>query len=141
MAENLGFGPRAPFGLAIVCFAACFVVVTLTWSENYGNQVSKFNFLHSMAKSRLFSHIMLKSTILHSKWALLKSFCFFLILLRSITNLTHDFKSPFLDIEITIESQTRQHHFGWKIIQSAKSQKVISFSHFCNTNPILNLFN
>ena len=101
MAENLGFGPRAPFGLAIVCFAACFVVVTLTWSENYGNQVSKLNFLHSMAKSRLFSHIMLKSTILNSKRALLKSFCFFLILLRSITNLTHDFKSPFLDIEIT----------------------------------------
>ena len=44
----------------------------------------------------------LKSTILHSKWTLLKSCCFFLISLRSITNLAHDFKSPFLDIEITI---------------------------------------
>ena len=30
------------------------------------------------------------------------SCCFFLISLRSITNLAHDFKSPFLDIEITI---------------------------------------
>ena len=38
----------------------------------------------------------------HSKWTLLKSCCFFLISLRSITNLAHDFKSPFLDIEITI---------------------------------------
>ena len=39
-----------------------------------------------------------KSTILHSKS------CFFLISLRSITNLEHDFKSPFLDIEITIST-------------------------------------
>ena len=49
MAENLGFGPRAPFGLAIVCFAACFVVVAFTWSENYGNQVSKALFLDIFA--------------------------------------------------------------------------------------------
>ena len=34
--------------------------------------------------------------------ALLKSCCFFLISLRSIINLAHDFKSPFLDKEITI---------------------------------------
>ena len=107
MAENLGFGPRAPFGLAIVCFAACFVVVTLTWSENYGNQVSKLNFLHSMAKSRLFSHIMLKSTILDSKLILLTACGFFLISIRSI-------------IEITIESQTRQHHLGFRITMVEK---------------------
>ena len=52
----------------------------------------------------------LKSTFLpyhvkkhHStlKMDTLKSCCFFLISLRSITNLAHDFKSPFLDIEIT----------------------------------------
>ena len=38
----------------------------------------------------------------HSKWTLIKSCCFFLISLRSIINLAHDFKSAFLDIEITI---------------------------------------
>ena len=36
-----------------------------------------------------------------------KSCCFFLISLRSITNLAHDFKSPFLDIEITISSEKK----------------------------------
>ena len=51
---------------------------------------------------RLFSHIAYKSTILHSKWTPLKACCFFLISLRSIINLAHAFKSPFLDIEITI---------------------------------------
>ena len=43
---------------------------------------------------------MLRS-ILNSKWTLLKSCCFFPISLRSIINLAHNFKSPFLDIEIT----------------------------------------
>ena len=39
LAENLGFGPRAPFGLAIICFIFCFFIVASTWTENYGNQV------------------------------------------------------------------------------------------------------
>ena len=43
-----------------------------------------------------------KSTILHSKWTLLKACCFLLISLRSTINLAHAFKSSFLDIEITI---------------------------------------
>ena len=43
----------------------------------------------------------IKCTILHSKWTLKKVCCFFLISLRSIINLAHAFKSPFLDIEIT----------------------------------------
>ena len=47
-----------------------------------------------------------KSTILHSKWTHLKSCCFFLISLRSIINLAHDFKCPFLYIEITISNST-----------------------------------
>ena len=38
LAENLGFGPTAPFALAILCFFLCFFIVFLTWSENYGNQ-------------------------------------------------------------------------------------------------------
>ena len=50
------------------------------------------------------AHIMQKRTILHSKWTLLKSCCFFVISLRSIINLAHDFKSPLLDIEITIST-------------------------------------
>ena len=66
-------------------------VIILDINESY-NQIRNSIFLHSMEKS----------TILHSKWTLLKSCCFFLISLRSITNLAHDFKSPFLDIEITI---------------------------------------
>ena len=37
LAENLGFGPTAPFALAIPCFILCFFIVLLTWSENYGN--------------------------------------------------------------------------------------------------------
>ena len=56
-------------------------------------------FLHSEEK-KTFLPYHVKNTILHSKWTLLKSCCFFLISLRSITNLAHDFKSPFLDIEI-----------------------------------------
>ena len=64
-------------------------------------------FLHSMEKKSTkvdFSPIyrVKKSTILHSKWTHLKSCCVFLISLRSIINLAHDFKCPFLDIEITI---------------------------------------
>ena len=54
------------------------------------------------------------STILHSKWTLLKACCFFLISLCSIINLTHAFKSPFLDIEITISSIfSWTFHFYW----------------------------
>jgi len=37
LAENLGFGPTAPFALAVPCFCLCFFVVLFTWSENYGN--------------------------------------------------------------------------------------------------------
>ena len=55
------------------------------------------------------SHIVKKKKHhLHSKWTLLKSCCFFLISLRSIINLAHDFKSPFLDIEITISNKLYQ---------------------------------
>ena len=64
-------------------------------------------FLHSIDKTSTkvdFSPISCKkSAILHSKWTIFKSCCcFFLISLRSIRNLAHDFKSPLLDIEITI---------------------------------------
>jgi hypothetical protein len=41
LAETMAFGPTAPFGLAIPCFALCFVVVALTWEENYGNPDTK----------------------------------------------------------------------------------------------------
>ncbi len=39
LAENMKFGPTAPFALAIPCFAICFMIVAFTWEENYGNQV------------------------------------------------------------------------------------------------------
>ena len=38
LAENLNYGPAAPFAVAVPCFALCFLIVTFTWSENYGNQ-------------------------------------------------------------------------------------------------------
>ena len=38
LAESMGFGPTAPFALAIPCFCLCFFIVFWTWSENYGNQ-------------------------------------------------------------------------------------------------------
>ena len=42
---------------------------------------------------------------------ILKSFCFFLITLRSIINLTNDFKSPLLDIKITIAPASKPTYF------------------------------
>ena len=38
LAENLNYGPAAPFAVAVPCFALCFLIVTFTWTENYGNQ-------------------------------------------------------------------------------------------------------
>ena len=38
LAESLNYGPTAPFAVAIPCFALCFLIVALTWTENYGNQ-------------------------------------------------------------------------------------------------------
>lgn len=40
LAENMAMGPTAPFGLAVPCFGLCFFIVALTWTENYGNQVT-----------------------------------------------------------------------------------------------------
>ena len=37
LAESLKYGPTAPFAVAIPCFALCFLIVALTWKENYGN--------------------------------------------------------------------------------------------------------
>ncbi|TRY79466.1 hypothetical protein TCAL_08927 [Tigriopus californicus] len=36
-AETLGYGPVAPFMIAVACFALCLVVIIATWDENYGN--------------------------------------------------------------------------------------------------------
>ena len=66
-----------------------------------------------------------KSTILHSKWTLLKSCCFFLISLRSITNVAHDFQSLFLDIEIIIE--VPKHVFSSIILFCKYKYQGISF--------------
>ena len=51
--------------------------------------------------SAIFDMCKLCILMIFSKWTLLKSCGFFLILLRLIINLAHDFKSPFLAIEIT----------------------------------------
>merc|ERR1719483_355963 len=40
LAENLGFGPVAPFLAAVVPLIACGFLVVTTWEENYGNRKS-----------------------------------------------------------------------------------------------------
>ena len=52
--------------------------------------------------SDIFYILWKKRTILHSKWTLLKSCCFFPFSLSSIINLALDFKSPLLDIETIV---------------------------------------
>jgi hypothetical protein len=37
-AETLGFGPVAPFVVALAPLALCGILVTRTWEENYGNR-------------------------------------------------------------------------------------------------------
>ena len=41
-AETLGYGPVAPFVVAIVPLVLCGLVVTRTWSENFGSRKSQF---------------------------------------------------------------------------------------------------
>ena len=37
VSETLGYGPVAPFLVGVGCFMTCFLIVFLTWSENYGD--------------------------------------------------------------------------------------------------------
>ena len=41
-AETLGFGPVAPFVVALLPLVVCGVMVINTWEENYGNRKSNF---------------------------------------------------------------------------------------------------
>ena len=41
-AETLGYGPIAPFALAIVPLCLCGLIVTQTWPENFGNRKLRF---------------------------------------------------------------------------------------------------
>ena len=41
-AETLGYGPIAPFALAIVPLIICGIIVTQTWPENFGNRKLQF---------------------------------------------------------------------------------------------------
>jgi hypothetical protein len=41
-AEGLGYGPVAPFVVAVVPLAVCGVLVLRLWPENYGNRKHKF---------------------------------------------------------------------------------------------------
>jgi Sugar-tranasporters, 12 TM len=43
-AETLGFGPVAPFVVALAPLALCGVLVVKTWDENYGNRDSRLHF-------------------------------------------------------------------------------------------------
>lgn len=36
-AETLGYGPVAPFMIAVGCFTLCMIIIIMTWDENYGN--------------------------------------------------------------------------------------------------------
>ena len=70
-----------------------------------------------------------KRTILHSKWTLLKSCSFFFISLHSIINLTYDFKSQFLDVEIITISKLWNYHFTIDILlidQDIYQDKIFS---------------
>ena len=40
LAENLALGPLAPFAMAVPCFMVCFLVVLMSWDENFGDSVS-----------------------------------------------------------------------------------------------------
>lgn len=42
-AETLGFGPVAPFVVALLPLVVCGLVVTKTWEENYGNRKTDFS--------------------------------------------------------------------------------------------------
>ena len=74
-------------------------------------QFSIFYGKKSRLKLSTFAPYHVKNTILHSKWTLLKS-------LRSITNLAHDFKSPFLVIEITTYFKA----FRWNVLFHRKER-------------------
>ena len=41
-AETLGYGPIAPFALAIVPLIFCGLIVTYSWPENFGNRKLQF---------------------------------------------------------------------------------------------------
>lgn len=41
-AETMGYGPVAPFALAIVPLIVCGLIVSQTWPENYGNRKLQF---------------------------------------------------------------------------------------------------
>ena len=60
LTESLGYGPTAPFMLAIGCFLICLLVVTLSWDENYGNQSSNL----TTAYKEGFVYIMTNRTVL-----------------------------------------------------------------------------
>jgi len=42
-AETLGFGPVAPFVVALLPLVVCGILVTRTWEENYGSRKSNFS--------------------------------------------------------------------------------------------------
>ena len=68
---------------------------------------SKFSVLYG--KKVDFSPILCKKAPFYTRYGYFKmSCCFFIISLRSIINLAHDFKSPFLDKEITISNKLYQ---------------------------------
>ena len=88
------------------------MVSKVCFVDKYGLRLKTMStrFFYTLWKKVDFSPISCKNIILYSKWTLLKSCCFFLISLRSIKKLAYDFKSPFLDIEITISNFLKSHN-------------------------------
>ena len=107
-----------------------------------------------------YNHIVQKELLVYTQnghndeWTLLKACCFFLISLRSMINLAHAFKSPFLDVEITIKVLFFQYtlttdflfyknaslllEYGLNasyILQSFSSTFFIYFLLFCKPSP------
>ena len=69
--------------------------------KNYKHNFFPHIMEKKLTKVATFLPYLVKRTIICSKWNLLKTCSFSLFSLRSILNLAHAFKSPFLDIEIT----------------------------------------
>ena len=79
-------------------------IIKLPKSKQILHDLFFFSNIMHFQTIRNFSHIVKKSNILHSKWTLLKTYCFYFISLpySSIKNLAHEFKCPFLNTYMNI---------------------------------------
>ena len=53
--ETLGYGPTAPFLIAVACLSLALLTVTLTWTENYGDQETDLIEAYKVSQSDIIS--------------------------------------------------------------------------------------